>query len=117
MTKITTTGSKVFAQLEPYLNMTAFMSDSLSRFVRHCPLAFESEMNAYFAHFEQFKNSSIGEISESFMFGILAQSITMRQIQIRIQFYEEVGDTASIYKELVGFLRILILFDNIYVDA
>ena len=48
------------------------------------------------------------------MFGVLAQSFNMRQTQMLVQAYEEVGNTAGVVQELVKFLRLLIFFDNIY---
>ena len=72
------------------------MSDSLSRFTRYCPIVVNTEMQTYMSHFQQFENSTIGEITESFMFGILAQSIEMRQMQMRVNEYEKEGNLPGI---------------------
>lgn len=61
------------------LNMTGVLSDSTSRVVKYCPVAVENQFVSYYKHFEQFDNSTIGEIAESFLFGILVQSLEMRQ--------------------------------------
>lgn len=81
---------------------------------RFCPGAIEHQVLGYINHFDQFKNASFGQIAESFMFGILIQSLEMRIITQRISIYDEAGDIAGIVQELVGFLRIVVFFDNVY---
>lgn len=96
------------------LNVTALISDSLARLTRFCPGAIEHQVIGYIHHFDQFKGASLGQIAESFMFGILIKSLEMRQTAQRIQMYDGQNDTAGIVKELVGFARTVIFFDNVY---
>ena len=41
----------------------------------------------------------------------------MRQAVLRIQTYDDNDDIAGIVKEMVTFLRMIILFDNVYLDV
>ena len=77
----------------------------------------QSQLATYWGHFDQFENATIAEVAESFIFGILVQSIEMRQAVLRIQTYDDNDDIAGIVKEMVTFLRMIILFDNVYLDA
>lgn len=40
----------------------------------------------------------------------------MRTAMLRIQTYDDNGDIAGIVKEMVTFLRLIIFFDNVYLD-
>ena len=48
------------------------------------------------------------------MFGLLVKSLEMRQTAQRIAIYDKQEDRAGIIKELIGFLRMVIFFDNVY---
>ena len=57
--------------LERSLNVTGLASDSVARLVRHCPIAVEHQFWGYVRHFDQFSNATLGQVAESFMFGLL----------------------------------------------
>ena len=51
------------------------------------------------------------------MFGILVQSIEMRRAIIKIQAFDEAEDKPAIVAELIGVLKLIIFFDNIYLPS
>lgn len=71
----------------------------------------------YSEHFKQFRGAKIGQIAESFLFGMLVNSLQMRRSVVRIQDYELAGDIASITKEFVQFAKWLVFFENVYADG
>ena len=51
------------------------------------------------------------------MFGVLVQSLEMRRTLERIQEADSLGDVAEIVEELVQFIKLLVLFDNVNVKT
>lgn len=107
------------------------ISTSVQSMFQNCPATFLDLALNTFLHFEQFKGASLPEIIESFMFGMLANSIEFRSIFLAISStygiavpQSTVNATASnatyyltLAESFAQFMKSVIYFNNLYLPS
>ena len=71
-------------------------------------------MTQYIRHFDQFTNITFVQGAESFLFGLLSQSLNLRQSFQLMESADDGNKQAVVAKEFTKVVMASIFFDNIY---
>ena len=108
-------------------DLTYILSNSIAGIFEHCPITLIDLVYKTVFQFEQFEGTALPQIVESFMFGMLANSIKFRDIFVKIQMeYSPTSNAAlmanttsyvTLVEQCARFMKGVVYFDNLYVNT
>jgi hypothetical protein len=80
----------------PIFNATAWLSYSVAGFINNCPVMAVDLAYNLTNQYKQFDNATFAQITESFMFGMMTNSIEFRSVFLSLEEMADNGTTDNV---------------------